>query len=118
MTTLLSKEIAEKLLNQNERTSLLVLDQFDQATEEAAEVLSTYGGELRLNGLLLPVQFDALFDSGLMTFDDSGAVKISPRLSAVDRKLLSLGSGYRLRSKPDPKHLPFLAWHREKVFKS
>lgn len=68
------------------------------------------------NGFLLSAQFDALFDSGLMTFKDSGAAKFSPKLSEEDRKLLKLDGSLNLRSRLDSKHLPFLAWHRENVF--
>jgi hypothetical protein len=68
------------------------------------------------NGFLLSAKFDALFDSGLMTFEDSGVAKFSSQLSDDDSKTLKLDDHYHLRIKPDPKHLPYLKWHREMVF--
>jgi hypothetical protein len=68
------------------------------------------------NGFLLSPQFDALFDSGLMTFDDSGEARFSTQLSQDDRNLIGIAGNCRLRTKPDSRHLPFLEWHRMNVF--
>jgi len=62
------------------------------------------------NGLLLAAHWDAVFDVGLVGFDDQGAVIWSSRLGATERAILNancppnltLTSEHRLR----------LAWHR------
>ncbi|MHA3690843.1 HNH endonuclease [Akkermansia sp. AKK6] len=67
------------------------------------------------NGVLLEARFDLLFDQGLISFNDDGTIITSVRLSA--------DHCYRLGITPDmslrfirPAHLPYLAWHRERVF--
>jgi len=69
----------------------------------------------RFNGLLLTPNLDALFDRGLMTFQDDGAILVSPD---VDRESLpSLGIDQRMRIRRlAPRHLKYLRFHREKVF--
>jgi HNH endonuclease len=42
------------------------------------------------NGILLSPLMDRLFDRGLITFTDDGAVVVSPRLSTLDRNLCGL----------------------------
>lgn len=69
------------------------------------------------NGLLLAPHLDALFDSGLMTIEDTGAVILSTQLTDANQKILSVSGNLGLRRKLDPEHLPFLEWHRQKVFK-
>jgi hypothetical protein len=70
------------------------------------------------NGFLLSSQLDALFDSGLVTFDDAGTLLTSSRLDPFHRVLLGLNED------PQPnlrwisaQHLPYLAWHRANVFR-
>lgn len=67
------------------------------------------------NGFLLVANLDALFDRGLISFDDSGALVTSPRLSPERRAELGLAANARLRWLA-PEHTHYLAWHREKVF--
>jgi hypothetical protein len=68
------------------------------------------------NGLLLTANLDLAFDKGLITFEESGRIKISPRLSREDRK--AIGIHYTLRlCKLSTKHFPYLKHHREEVFK-
>lgn len=55
-------------------------------------------------------------DSGLITFDDEGRILISHQLAANDRKLLGIKPSLRLRFF-DPRHLPYLQYHRTHVFK-
>ncbi|MBN2569849.1 MAG: HNH endonuclease [Deltaproteobacteria bacterium] len=74
-----------------------------------AERLNVY------NGFLLAAHLDALFDTGLVTFTDSGTLLASPSLDKGDLACLHLDSPLHLRW-IDEKHLPFLAWHRDKVF--
>lgn len=69
------------------------------------------------NGLLLVGTLDALFDAGLIAFSKTGQLLRSPRLSHQDREDLGLHAGMRLRQ-VHPKHEPYLAWHRHKVFHS
>lgn len=71
------------------------------------------------NGFLLSAQLDALFDSGLITFDDEGALQPSPRLNPFHRVLLGLAEDPPLQLRwISPQHLPYLAWHRQHVFQS
>ena len=63
------------------------------------------------NGFLLAAHLDALYDRKLMTFDDAGNALYSPRIDPHTRAQLGLNEPLRL-SKIDPRHLPFLHWHR------
>jgi len=67
------------------------------------------------NGLLLVANLDALFDCGLISFEDTGAVLISPHVSEACRMQLQLNAELRLRWVASH-HMSFLAWHREHVF--
>lgn len=67
------------------------------------------------NGFLLEARFDLLFDQGLITFDDDGAIMTSARLTADHCGRLGITPDMRLRF-IRPAHLPYLAWHRERVF--
>jgi len=67
------------------------------------------------NGFLLSANLDALFDRGLITFDDSGRIVISPKIKPKQRIGLQLDDGLALRWLA-PGHKSYLAWHREKVF--
>jgi hypothetical protein len=64
------------------------------------------------NGLLLAVHLDALFDRALITFQDSGDMMISKRLSTIDREVFGLISPARrlLLSVP---HIKYMRYHRE-----
>ena len=62
------------------------------------------------NGLLLTADLDALFDAGLIAFDDDGEMRLSPLLSRGDRKLFRLPRP--LRKKPTPSQRRYLADHR------
>lgn len=65
------------------------------------------------NGLLLSANLDALFDEGLITFDDSGQMQISPRLDA--KNFGALGIPRPLRFIPDGL-ADYLKYHRNHVF--
>lgn len=67
------------------------------------------------NGLLLEVRFDQLFDQGLISFNDEGIMITSVRLSTDHCRRLGITPNMRLRF-IRPAHLPYLAWHRERVF--
>lgn len=67
------------------------------------------------NGLLLTAHLDALFDSGLITFDDNGVIVRSSRLSDDGDPRLHLDCGI---SAPLPNETKeYLRHHREKVFR-
>lgn len=68
------------------------------------------------NGLLLAVHLDAAFDRGFITFDDTGAMLISPRLSSDDVARLGLTPDLKL-SRLEKGHLAALAWHRATHFR-
>ncbi len=65
------------------------------------------------NGFLLSANLDALFDTCLVSFDDTGALQISAAVSAVERVRLGLSDSLKLRWL-DPKHQPYLRFHRLK----
>lgn len=68
------------------------------------------------NGFLLSANLDSLFDSGLISFTDQGDIVYSSNISSSQILTIGLPSNACLRW-IDEKHLPFLAWHRERVFK-
>ena len=67
------------------------------------------------NGLLLCAHLDALFDQGLMTFDDQGNPAFSTKLDATTCSKLTLDQSCKLRW-ITAEHTPFLSWHRENLF--
>lgn len=69
------------------------------------------------NGLLLVANLDALFDRGLVSFEDGGSMLMSPRVSGELRDQLHLTSSMRLRW-INGEHLPFLKWHRDHLFEN
>jgi hypothetical protein len=66
------------------------------------------------NGLILSANLDALFDAGLISFDDEGAMLMASALSEPERAQLGLPAG--LRRRPDPKLMEYLGFHRARVF--
>lgn len=66
------------------------------------------------NGLLLAAHLDALYDCGLISFNDEGKILISPRLSADDRARLQLPNKLRFELTAEEK--AFLAYHRRHCF--
>ncbi|MCL1958937.1 MAG: HNH endonuclease [Spirochaetes bacterium] len=67
------------------------------------------------NGFLLSANYDALFDKGLITFDDKGVIIYSNRLNK--RQIIDIGGDrYKSLHWIDERHLPFLEWHRNHVF--
>jgi putative restriction endonuclease len=67
------------------------------------------------NGFLLSANLDALFDRGLITFDESGRMIISPRITSKQRIDMQLDGGFALRWLA-PEHESYLTWHRKMVF--
>jgi hypothetical protein len=64
------------------------------------------------NGLLLLPTLHRCLDKHYITFSNDGQMIISTRLSAIDRRLLGLRKGMRLR-KISVSHRPFLNRHRK-----
>ena len=64
------------------------------------------------NGLLLSALWDAAFDRGLVTFDDSGHPQLSTHLTEAAAAELRWQAPIRLTDK----HRARLEWHRSKVF--
>lgn len=67
------------------------------------------------NGLLLCPIHDKLFDKGLISFEDSGRIIISMKLSSKDRSILGDLNNVKIEIKDEQKK--YLKWHRENVFK-
>jgi hypothetical protein len=67
------------------------------------------------NGLFLAAHIDALFDRGLISFADSGAMLLSSSLGARDRTMFCLPA--RLRSKLSASEKRLMDHHRRKTFK-
>jgi len=66
------------------------------------------------NGLILSALWDAAFDRGLVTFDDSGQPQFSPCLSEKARGELRWQTAVALTGH----HRQRLAWHRKHRFKA
>lgn len=69
------------------------------------------------NGFLLCAHLDALFDRGLMTFDEQGIDRFSSQLAPKLLAKLGINGPVRLRWL-NPRHMPFLAWHHQHVVDS
>lgn len=67
------------------------------------------------NGLPLVANLDALFDAGLIAFEDDGAMLVAKRLNSNERQRLGL-DGLRLRTAPNERTAMFLAYHRQTIF--
>jgi hypothetical protein len=63
------------------------------------------------NGLLLVAHLDALFDVGLISFDDNGEMIVSGRINLFDQECLNLGG--KLTKQPWPELTAYLAEHRK-----
>lgn len=67
------------------------------------------------NGLLLAAHWDAAFDAGLVSVSSAGHILVSASLSPSARSVLAISD--KLQVRLQPQHIPYLEWHREKVFK-
>jgi predicted restriction endonuclease len=67
------------------------------------------------NGLLLSALWDAAFDAGLVTFGDDGEVLPSPRME--DAALVELKVATARRVVLRDEHRPYLAYHRNQIWK-
>ena len=66
------------------------------------------------NGLMLAPNIDALFDSGLITFETDGTIKISPKIDPENQKRLGISSDMKLKIRPKSKK--YFEYHRNHVF--
>jgi hypothetical protein len=67
------------------------------------------------NGIILSANLDALFDSGLISFEDDGAMLVSTALESTRDSILE-GVPPRLLKKPSEKLKSYLVFHRDNVF--
>ncbi len=65
------------------------------------------------NGLPLIASLDALFDTGLISFDSSGRLLVATKLTESERKIFGLDTRALLK-KPSEKTATYLARHRQK----
>jgi predicted restriction endonuclease len=70
------------------------------------------------NGLLLAVHLDALFDRGLLAFQDDGTTLLSPQLPVTARVALGIETSTPPLRHVSHRHLPYLQYHREYVFRA
>jgi hypothetical protein len=63
------------------------------------------------NGLPLIASLDALFDAGLISFDSSGRLIASSKVSMMERQIFGIGEA-SLKKKPNAKTAEYLAHHR------
>lgn len=68
------------------------------------------------NGLILCANYDALFDKGLITFENSGKIKISRKVKKVDWECLGLSKDLTLRKKLNDNQKRFMSYHRKNVW--
>ena len=66
------------------------------------------------NGLLLAANLDALFDSGLISFEDDGSMLVSKLLSVEHRTYFGIPA--KLRHPPSASLQRYLKYHRNKEF--
>ena len=69
------------------------------------------------NGILLIATLDALFDSGLISFADSGSMLVAEGLTEKNLVAMGINQSMKLR-KMNGAHLPYLKFHRENLFKN
>ena len=67
------------------------------------------------NGLLLVPSLHAALDAGFISFSDNGQLVVSENLTAANAKALGIDATMKLRY-ADPRHYPYLDYHRENVF--
>jgi hypothetical protein len=63
-----------------------------------------------LNGLLLVAHIDALFDNGLISFENDGTMLVSDRVAREERRRFKLPASLRLKLTKAEKN--FLGFHR------
>jgi putative restriction endonuclease len=71
----------------------------------------------KYNGLLLTPTFDRLFDQGFITFSDDGKIFVSPYLSPMNIRRLSLIPNKKCDLIYNKKRCEYLEFHRDNIFK-
>ena len=66
------------------------------------------------NGLMLAPNIDALFDSGLITFETDGTIKISPKIDPENQERLGILPDMKLKIRTKSKK--YFEYHRNHVF--
>ena len=66
------------------------------------------------NGLMLAPNIDALFDSGLITFDTDGTIKIHPTIDPENQERLGISRDMKLKIEPESEK--YFEYHRNHVF--
>ena len=66
------------------------------------------------NGLILTPNLDRAFDRGFITFDEDGAILVSPQFVGASALGVVAGSHIALQ----PAHQPFMAHHRAHVYRA
>lgn len=66
------------------------------------------------NGLILAAHLDALFDRGLISFDDDGDMLVAPSIRGIEPEVWGVGSA--LRRKPKGRLVEYLNYHRKSVY--
>jgi predicted restriction endonuclease len=69
-----------------------------------------------MNGLALVASLDALFDAGLISFEDSGRMLVASELPQREREILGV-VGRSLAKKPSTETAAYLQHHRDRVFR-
>lgn len=69
------------------------------------------------NGLVLTPTYDKLFDQGFISFENDGKILISPYISPLNIKKLSLAQRKKYDIPPSEKRKQYLAYHRGNIFK-
>lgn len=70
------------------------------------------------NGFALTPTYDKLFDGGFITFNDDKSVIVSPWISPMNQKRLSIYNGMKVpKLQLDDKREAYLEYHREYVYK-
>jgi len=69
------------------------------------------------NGLLLSPNYDKLFDSGYISFDDDGQIIISSILTEIQYEQLGINKDIRLFKKINHKVKKYLTYHRKNILK-
>ena len=68
------------------------------------------------NGLLLSATYDRLFDSGLITFNFEGKLKISSLVSQDNAEKLGIINGTVYEIKYNPNMMDYIKYHNEYIF--
>ncbi|MBP6430254.1 MAG: HNH endonuclease [Ferruginibacter sp.] len=67
------------------------------------------------NGLLLPPNYDKLFDKGYISFNKKGNIEFSKFLNADDKFFLGINTDVKL-IKTDKNHIKYLEYHIDSIF--